>query len=779
MPDPSTDTILNNARALDGALDLLCHGGALSPAMKDALRGRTRRAEALFEMALKRAPQRGTLLKRLGRIDLALGRNERAIERLTEAVTLLDDADAQFLLGIAEDRAGRTDRAITALKLALARDPELSSAMLELSRIEMSQGSYVLAADYARQAIALAPDDWAAHLNLGNSLVMAGQVEEGIDAFRDAISRSPNLPGPHHNLGMLLRQRGSERSAAIHLGHARFLEGDYAAARGEYIEALERGTENEVLLLRLAECHRALDDYLEAVATLQRAFARAEATPMAARRLYALLHHLGRTDDAIATATLAVERFPSEFFFRLKAALTLPIVYRSEGELRRARARFEEELKRLGDEVRSWSDAKRSDALSGLLDHVNFYLQYQCIPDHQLQRQYGELVELIVRSRYPDAATRPPVPPRDDRGRIRVGVLSDSMRAWGRVEIYRGWMDGLDRESIELIGYQLGVADHVTYEVAGDCDRFRIIPQDLDEIRRVVRADELHVLLIPDLGIAPFLTVIAAMRLAPRVGCMMAHSVTSGLKTVDWFFSCERMESESAAERYTEQLVKLPGIGLCVEVPPVDEATYTRRDFGLEEDAVVYLCWQATAKLLPRFDELWPAVLSQVPHSKLVLIGGCYSAEIDEILRARLDRAFTLRGLDSREQVIFLPRQSPRARYLSLYRVADVFLDSIGWSGALTTIDSIAFGLPVVTHAGVAHQARMSQGLLEQAGVGELVAANKREYVEFAVRLGRDPIYRRSVSDRLRDGHGRIFGDTAPARALSAFLCRSDDGLDS
>ena len=52
----------------------------------------------------------------------------------------------------------------------------------------------------------------------------------------------------------------------------------------------------------------------------------------------------------------------------------------------------------------------------------------------------------------------------------------------------------------------------------------------------------------------------------------------------------------------------------------------------------------------------------------------------------------------------------------------------------------------------------------------ELVAADERGYIELVLRLCRDGAFMQQVRTRLRERRATLFDDTAPVRALEAFL---------
>ena len=101
---------------------------------------------------------------------------------------------------------------------------------------------------------------------------------------------------------------------------------------------------------------------------------------------------------------------------------------------------------------------------------------------------------------------------------------------------------------------------------------------------------------------------------------------------------------------------------------------------------------------------------------------------------------------------------------------ADVFLDTIGFSGFNTAVQALECGLPIVTREGRFLRGRLASGPLKRIGLSELVARSDEEYVELAVRLARGADYRRHVRERIMASRGVLFEDRAPIHAMERFL---------
>jgi Flp pilus assembly protein TadD len=70
-------------------------------------------------------------------------------------------------------------------------------------------------------AIAADPGLKEAHLNLGNTLFRQGRLEEAVAEYREALRIDPDYAGAHYNLGQALSRLGRESEAAAELGAAR------------------------------------------------------------------------------------------------------------------------------------------------------------------------------------------------------------------------------------------------------------------------------------------------------------------------------------------------------------------------------------------------------------------------------------------------------------------------------------------------------------------------------------------------------------------------------
>jgi predicted O-linked N-acetylglucosamine transferase (SPINDLY family) len=270
----------------------------------------------------------------------------------------------------------------------------------------------------------------------------------------------------------------------------------------------------------------------------------------------------------------------------------------------------------------------------------------------------------------------------------------------------------------------------------------------------------------------PIALRLAAERLAPLQGVAWGQPETSGLPTIDVFLSSALMEPPDADRQYTERLVTLPGLGVhyIPEGPPAEPCS--RVELGLRDGATLFWCGQALYKYLPQYDDVFARIASAVVDCHFLFIGFAKSRTVTERFRARLLRTFEHHGLDGSRHIVFLDPM-PQARFLGTIRLADIVLDSIGWSGGKSTLDALMEAPAIVTYAGPLMRGRHTMAILTLIGATETIATTLDDYVAIATRLARDPAWRETVRAKIAAGRHRVMADAMPIRALERFLTDS------
>jgi DNA-binding transcriptional MerR regulator len=113
-----------------------------------------------------------------------------------------------------------------AYRQALALDPDLADAHLNLGRLLHEGGNPAAAEAHYRQALAVDPDDALAAYNLGVALQDQQRPRDAADSYERALGLDPTLADAHFNLSGVYEQLGEKAAAFRHLRTYRSLTGN-------------------------------------------------------------------------------------------------------------------------------------------------------------------------------------------------------------------------------------------------------------------------------------------------------------------------------------------------------------------------------------------------------------------------------------------------------------------------------------------------------------------------------------------------------------------------
>jgi protein O-GlcNAc transferase len=483
------------------------------------------------------------------------------------------------------------------------------------------------------------------------------------------------------------------------------------------------------------------------------------------------LSDLGEQQEAISCFRKALKIKPELLRARFNLCMCqIPILYEWPEDILRSRRRYRQELKHLCQIIRVEDAAQVEEAVKAICSLQSCFLAYQNQNDVALQRLSGALTCRILAARYPQWAQAPPLPPHRPGEPLRVGMVSGFFYRHSNWKMpIKGWVENLSRERFQLCGYYTGtIRDKETEQARRTFSRFVEGVYAPEKLAQIIYDDRLHILIYPETRMDPLTMKLAALRLAPIQCISWGHPVTSGMRTMDYFLSSQLMEPPGAERHYSEQLVRLPNLSICYAPLEIRELPVARCDFGLRAESILFFCAQSLFKYLPQYDGVFARIAREADNCQFAFIQG-KSVHLNNQFRNRLLKAFAREGLRGEDHVVLLPHLDPE-RYHAMNRLADIFLDSIGWSGCNSTMEAIACDLPIVTMPGKFMRGRHSLAILNMMGVEETIAANVEEYISLAVKLALDVPRRQEVAAKIAANKHKIYGDLSCIAGLEEFL---------
>ncbi len=649
-----------------------------------------------------------------------------------------DNAEAHFKLGTALYHAGDNETAVFHLQHALAQRPEDPRVLNNLGAVLGRLRRYKEAIHIFVQAFAVDPQNAAAAMNCGRLLVTLGQVAEG---ERWLTQANQVRPGHSETLRLL-----AEARLALGQPHLAIGCGEKAVAADPKNPFAHLALGQAYLgARRLQSARHHLKTYVKAQPNDPKGYfflgeveSKSGRTAIA-HKLYK--HVLGLDIDDQFRSMLA-----------LKSASILPVINTSDAEIQTHRARIESALDTL-------SRPEVDDPyLSG--GFTNFYLGYHGRNDVEIQKSMAQF--------YLDccpalAATAPHIgtPPRT--GKRRVGILSSFLRNHTVGYLNHGLIEHLDRERFEIVLLRtpiLPIGDPLADKLTAMADEVIDLPDALVSARNLVFGAELDLLYFPEIGMEDLVYFLAFARSAPVQVMGWGHPVTSGIPNVDAFLSVADMEPDGAQAHYSERLVALDGLSVCMPKPGLPENGKTKDGFGIDPDAPAYVCAQSLFKILPACDTLFKEILERDPSGRLYFLS--LETDSDDVFLSRLEK--TLGPLMSRVKIL---KRVSSADFLSLLKAADMLLDIPHWAGGKTSFESLAMGTPIVHWPGAFMRGRHTLAFYKKMGVMDCVVDSAEAYAETAVRLVHDHEFRQRIRAAIAENSDVIFNDTSAIAEIS------------
>ena len=390
------------------------------------------------------------------------------------------------------------------------------------------------------------------------------------------------------------------------------------------------------------------------------------------------------------------------------------------------------------------------DTVLYLFTSTNFAPYFEDEPKNSrfIQNQVVQLCQESVQTYAEEQATQFSLRVVSGRTKpLKIGYLSQSFARHSIGWLARWLFQHHDRDRFQIYGYFINskqINDPLQEWYVTQVHQAYKGGIDGIEVAEKIHHDEIDILIELDSATLDMTCEIMALKPAPIQVTWLGWDA-SGIPTVDYFIADPYVLPESAQEYYTEKIWRLPQTYIAVDGFEVGVPTLRRDQLSISSDAVVYISAQRGYKRHPDTARLQMQILKQVPNSYFLIKG---LAE-QESIKSLFTQIAEEEGVDC-DRLWFLPNAPSEAVHRANLGIADVVLDTYPYNGATTTLETLWMGIPLVTRVGEQFAARNSYTMMMNVGVTEGIAWTDEEYVEWGVRLGKDPTLRQQIAWRLR-----------------------------
>ncbi|MFV3126251.1 tetratricopeptide repeat protein [Niveispirillum sp. KHB5.9] len=339
---------------------------------------------------------------------------------------------------------------------------------------------------------------------------------------------------------------------------------------------------------------------------------------------------------------------------------------------------------------------------------------------------------------------------RQSDGRLRIGYVSSDLRGHAIGYLTSEMFALHDRSRVEVFAFFCGfqMEDPTMLRIRGSVDHWIDI-NNMEDARAAELIEELGIDILVDINghTKDARTKMLAMRPAPIIINWLGFPGSMGSPYHHYIIADEVIIPPGSEKYYSERVLRLPCYQPNDRKRTASPNVPTRADHGLPEDATVFCCFNGMQKLT-RFTLLrWAEILRRVENSVFWILQA--GKESDARFLALMAEA----GVDS-SRIIFAP-YAMNADHMARYPLADLFLDNSPYGAHTTASDALWAGVPVLTVPGRTFHSRVCASLAMAAGVPELVCLDPREYVEKAVRLGKDRPTLKALKQKLLEQRDR------------------------
>mgnify|MGYP003624159415 CR=1 FL=1 len=713
--------------------------------------GKNRDAVGAFKRAIRLCPDSAALYCNLANTYRDLGDLDHARENYLIALDLApDSADINANYAACLRDSGDLDGAETACRLALSLRDDIVMAQVLLGKILLDQGRTVSATDPLIRALRLSPGHKTALTTYGEALFRLGQFAGALHFLRQVLALDPAAEGARRTLALLNLRTGQGAEAIASLD-----------------PLVRRYPDDPELLLMMGEGLSLSGRHNEAVERFGAAIG-AGGGDDAVFRLAVELSE--QTDAAMAHEVLQktidrkIRNGNDATLFRTARRLLFSPVPAD------INAQNDEVVRDIVEDAILSDEQNGTPAAPGRIDPMTL-TRFPPVWRAALRPQGDE--QLMAVGRYWEQLTAdadiPAVhDPVSTQGRkVRLGIVSANMCDNGIGRWIAGFVAALDRDrfDITVVRPPLG-EDDITSRIDVNADLVVRLPLDPKHSAGVIAGLEFDVLHYVDAQADAYTMLLASWRLAPIQVAGGGIAATTGLSNMDFHFVADDWEAAGGEARYTEKLVRLPGLFVNGECPSVPDHSPRdlQRQWRIDEDRNSYLCPQPLDVLSADFDPLIAEILRLDETAELLLI-----APERDTWDAAWGRRFAVNHGDVAGRMRFVNVRN-RAEMLSLLGAVDVVLESPAWNDAMLGFDCLGLGVPLVTLPGKEARTRRSHTCYRQISVFDCVAYNSADYVETALTLATDKRRRSVIAQAIRTRSHVLFGQKESFIAYMDFL---------
>lgn len=715
-----------------------------------------------------------------------LNKHEKSIQCFKNCLSINNkDAETYYNLALAYKEVGANDLSIQCYEVSIKLNPKYYSAITNLANLLSDLLRFEEAEENYKKILKINKKYINALLGYGKLLKILKRNEESENYLRIAMELEPNnsdtlnnIANCNYSLGNFIEANKQYQDAIkIKPTNLEYL-GNYAV----FLANIDKKKEAEIIFYKILEIDskniKALS-YLGSLNFEKREQNRAVYYFKEALKINEYNEHanvgiaitnytIGNCNASEAYLQKAIKNNPKAWQARwLSMVMQFPSVNDGSSSHEYHIEEFIRKAKEITEEI------NKSDPIE-LFNAVGmqqpYYIAYSEHNNKEALSEYGDLSSKVMEKWRISHNIKSKTNNKNYKGKIKLGIVSEQIRyhsVWNA--FLRGIVTQIDKSKFEVhIFYTKDYIDNETQLAKNNSEKFHYGNKSISNWCEIIIDSELDILFYPEIGMGVMPFKLACMRLCDVQMTSWGHPETSGLPTMDYYLSSELLESENSQIYYREKLLKIPNLGAYYSPISVDYPEEMNLKYINNNNSKRLLCLGAPNKYMPAYDFIFIEIIKKYSNVKFVFMqdaNGRHSA-----LLARLKILFSLNNLNISNHIDLCSHDMNRHDFSAVMKNSDLMLDSIGFSGFNTAMQSLECGLPIVTKNSIYMRGRNASAILKTIHLEELIVESNSEFIELIIKLISNDDYMLMIKNKIIKNKNKLYNDLDSIRNFEVIL---------
>lgn len=329
---------------------------------------------------------------------------------------------------------------------------------------------------------------------------------------------------------------------------------------------------------------------------------------------------------------------------------------------------------------------------------------------------------------------------------IKIGLYGADFYNHATMHLLEDWIREIDKSKFKLFFYSYGPSDQSGYRelcIENSEKYYDLLGASDEKIIEAIKSDNINILIDLKGHTEMSRLSIFKSRIANIHATWLGYPGSLGMNEFDYIFADSIVIPDESKKFYAEKVFYIDTCYQATSYRKVESQHENYRVVNeLAKDTFIFGSFNQLYKITDEILDEWIKILLSTPNSLLMIY------ENSAIAIENIIRKFISAGVN--EDRLIIEGKVEKTQHLMRMSACDLMLDTTHCNGHTTTTDALMAGLPVITVKGNSFSSRVSESVLNAAGLKDLVFNNLKEYSNFAISMCNDESLRITIKSRMK-----------------------------